>query len=75
MLQPNLRSTFWLVLGGKLSIEFFWYRLESIIKIDYYLWFIMVSVGINGSIINKLINIIYKVFLTFFVSNLLEREH
>ncbi|ELP55438.1 hypothetical protein O53_35 [Microcystis aeruginosa TAIHU98] len=36
------------------------------------LWF---QLALMGSIIDKLINIIYKVFLTFFVSNLLEREH
>jgi hypothetical protein len=29
--------------------------------------------ALMGSIIDKLINIIYKVFLTFFVSNLPER--
>jgi hypothetical protein len=37
-----------IVLGGKLSIEFFLHGLESIVIIDYCLWFIMVSVGING---------------------------
>ncbi|TRU42749.1 MAG: hypothetical protein EWV50_02750 [Microcystis aeruginosa Ma_MB_F_20061100_S20] len=31
------------------------------------------QLALMGPIINKLINIIYKVFLTFFVSKLLER--